>query len=264
MKHMMIDCYCSHSGGMNDCMYIYNLLNELADSQDMVTVAPPVLIPYYYCEDKQDVGISAYVFLNGGHITIHTFPHRKCYFLDIVYDGFFDAQAIYDYLRSAMPFDEQITNFQVADRRVTDHGKMEVTDNDFGPHLVGRIIPNKEINMECIYDALEMLVACADMKPITRASIIKNKRDATYLQGIVLIAQSHISLYYDIAEKVLYFDLFSCAYFDFSSIEKIITDLFGKCESLALVKRGDKYALNTESTELNYIRMCSKWQRNIR
>ena len=266
MKHVMIDCYCTNNYKLDDLMYINDLLNKLADWANLKTVAPPVMIPYYYCKDERDVGISAYLFLNGGHITIHTFSRRQCYFVDVMYDGNFDAEGIYDFLHSNLTFEKSISNLCINDRRVTNNLRGNVTDTDFGPHLVGRIIPNCEISLDKMFDILEQLVYVADMTPISRPNVIKNNiNNYTWLQGIIVIAQSHISLYYDTENHILYFDLFSCSYFDFSQMESTISRLLGIPESLQLVKRGDKFALSfDEVNELSVAGISAQWQKNIK
>ena len=260
-----MDCYGAINFKLDDMMGIYDLLNGVAAVANLDTVAPPTLIPYYYGSDPEDVGISAYLFLRGGHITIHTFSKRECYFLDIMYDGFFNSEMVYNYLENHLPFNKGVSSYCVNDRRVTEESRMEFTDNDFGPHLVGRMRPREPLTLDLAFDTLEKLVEMADMTPITRASVIKDSRDnPAFVQGIVVIAQSHISLYYDIKNNVLYFDLFSCAYFDFSDIEAKMEELFGKMESMQLVTRGDKYVLirrNDVEGETAYA--SARWQRNI-
>lgn len=266
MKHMMMDCYGAINFKLDDVMGIYDLLNGLAAEARLDPVAPPTLIPYYYCYDKEDVGISAYLFLKGGHITIHTFSKRECYFVDVMYDGFFNSETIYNYLQVQLPFNTAISNYCINDRRVTETNWAKYTEHDFGPHLVGRIKPRVPLSLDTAFEALEKLAIAADMTPISRANVIKdNMNHPVFIQGIIVIAQSHISLYYDIENDVLYFDLFSCAYFDFSKIEKILGDMFGEMESIELITRGDKYVISrSDNVELNIARCSSRWQKYLR
>ena len=83
----MLDCYGSTESKLDDVKYINNMLNHIAYEVGVITVAPPFLLPYYYGVDQNDMGVSAFLFLKGGHITIHTFPLRECYFIDMVYDA---------------------------------------------------------------------------------------------------------------------------------------------------------------------------------
>ena len=265
MRHMMMDCYGAINFKLDDLMGIYDLLNGVANAANLETVAPPTLIPYYYGKDPEDVGISAYLFLRGGHITIHTFSKRECYFLDIMYDGFFNSEMVYNYLEANLPFNKGISNYCVNDRRVTDNARTQFTDNDFGPHLVGRLRPRQPLTLDSAFESLEQFVQMANMTPITRANVIRDSRDnPRFVQGIVVIAQSHISLYYDIANNVLYFDLFSCAYFDFGNIEGQLVEMFGEIESMQLITRGDKYViLRKDDIDEERMYISGKWQDNI-
>lgn len=266
MKHMMMDCYGAVNFTLDDMTRIYDLLNGLAAEAKLDAVAPPTLVPYYYCEDQEDVGISAYLFLKGGHITIHTFSKRECYFVDVMYDGFFNSELISNYLQVQLPFNKGISNYCVNDRRVTEMSKENFTEEDFGPHLVGRICPRQPLTLDSAFQALERLVKAADMTPITRANVIMDHTEKpSFIQGIIVIAQSHISLYYDIENDVLYFDLFSCAYFDFSRIEGILSEMFGGIESIQLVTRGDKYVISrSDNVDKNIAARSSRWQKNVK
>ena len=265
MRHMMMDCYGAINFKLDDMMGIYDLLNGVANVANLETVAPPTLVPYYYGDDPEDVGISAYLFLRGGHITIHTFSKRECYFLDIMYDGFFNSEMVYNYLEINLPFNRGISNYCVNDRRVNENSRTMFTDNDFGPHLVGRIRPREPITLDSAFDSLEEFVQMANMTPITRANVIRDSRnDPAFVQGIVVIAQSHISIYYDIKGNVLYFDLFSCAYFDFGNIEDQLKEMFGEIESMQLITRGDKYVIiRRDDVDENRLYISGKWQKNI-
>lgn len=265
MRHMMLDCYGAPNFNLDNAMGIYDLLNGIANIAELSPVAPPSLVPYYYGSDPEDVGISAYLFLRGGHITIHTFSKRECYFVDIMTPEFFNSDSVYKYLSVNLPFDKAISNYRVNDRRVNDTQDDEVDELDFGPHLVGRIVPREPVTLDSAFSALERLAIAADMQPITRANVIKDRlENPAYVQGIILIAQSHISLYYDLQENVIYFDLFSCAYFDFSKVDVIVKELLGEPECIRLVCRGDKYALSRNSNVDGSVALAGKrWQKNI-
>nr|HPN60899.1 S-adenosylmethionine decarboxylase [Bacilli bacterium] len=88
-------------------------------------------------------------------------------------------------------------------------------------------------------------------------------RNTHYLSGIILIAQSHISLHYDYENKVIYFDIFSCASFDFSMVTNVLSDL-GKVTSYEVVCRGTKHYSKVKHEIDNTEAIASeKWQKNI-
>ena len=79
----MIDCYGSKNHSLENLVYINDTLNKIAYNLNLDPIATPYLIPYYYGSVKEDIGVSAFLLLKGGHITIHTFPLRECYFVDV-------------------------------------------------------------------------------------------------------------------------------------------------------------------------------------
>lgn len=89
-RHLMIDAYDCNFDQSNSIMTINNMLVMIAKELDMKPVMPPFVLPYYYCDETDDGGISAFIVCeNGSHITVHTFPYRYCYFVDILTDKFF-------------------------------------------------------------------------------------------------------------------------------------------------------------------------------
>lgn len=156
MKHVMLDCYGANQNQLDDIKFINDLLNQLAFELNVNPICPPSLIPYYYGKVKDDLGISAYVLLEGGHITIHTFPIRECYFVDVFYDGEFDEKKLYDILLDELPFNESKSFFNI---KMRDENNFELLDydpqKDFGPHLMSKIMVEKPLTMENLFDFLE-------------------------------------------------------------------------------------------------------------
>ena len=49
------------------------------------------------------------------------------------------------------------------------------------------------------------------MTPITRPFVVYDKiDDPQFISGIIVIAESHISIHYDTKTNKLYFDMFTC------------------------------------------------------
>ena len=158
MKHITLDCYGASQYSLNDLTTVYQILNNAGYKFDLTPIAPPHIIPYYYGRVKKDSGISAYVLLKGGHITIHTFPFRECYFVDVFSTTDFNEQELYDYFLETLPFDTKSSNFKIVNRndRVFNI-EPYAPDCDFGPHLMTEIETNKDITMDYLYDFLETL-----------------------------------------------------------------------------------------------------------
>ncbi len=92
-RHYMLDAYGCLAEQSDNALIVNDVLTEVATALSLHPVMPPFLIPYYYCDDPEDVGISAFCICEGGeHITIHTFPYRSCYFADILTSQFFTQE----------------------------------------------------------------------------------------------------------------------------------------------------------------------------
>ena len=265
MKHITLDCYGGMQHLLNNMTTIYQLLNEVGYRFDLDPIAPPHIIPYYYGRVKEDSGITAYVLLRGGHITIHTFPFRECYFVDIFMPKDFDEKEVYDYFFDTLPFDKKSSNMEVIDRT---HNTFDIlpysADIDFGPHLMSTIETKEDLTMDKMFDFLERIVKDINMDPIIRAVTIKDQIDhPKYLSGIIIIAQSHIAVHYDIDKKRAFADIFSCAPFDYQEVGEIITRL-GILKSNSLVARGTKhiYKVKSSITDSEF-KSSTLWQKNI-
>lgn len=264
MKHIVADCYDASRFTLDDVKYVNDTINDMATSLGLDTVAPPIVVPYYYGIDEEDSGISAYLFLRGGHITIHTFPHRECYFLDLFYQDQFEEAAVRRFLRKEIPFDKELSEIKLIDRTHDRNVEHETDQTDFGPHVLAKIKVNRSIGMEEISDFLEMIVDKINMHPITRAVVIKDKPlNPKFLSGIIMIAESHIGIHYNIATKTIYFDLFSCAMFDTSGLATLLREAFGEIASYELIVRGTKYKYKRSTQLKEHVKQAnSQWTKN--
>lgn len=127
MKHVMLDCYGANQHQLDDVKYVNDILNQLAYQLRVNPICPPNLVPYYYGKVKEDLGISAFLFLEGGHITIHTFPIRECYFVDIFYDGEFNEKDVYNFFLEELSFNESKSFFNV---KMRDEERFELLSYD--------------------------------------------------------------------------------------------------------------------------------------
>lgn len=263
MKHITLDCYGAISNQLDDMKVINNVLTNLTYELDLDPICPPTIIPYYYGKVKEDIGISAFVILDGGHVTIHTFPLRECYFVDVFSTRDFNEQEVYNFFLNALPFSEKKSKFDVRNRLVKTFEVGEYDSVvDFGPHVMAEIECENPASMEGMFDFLEKMALDIDMDPITRPYIIKSSmEDPNYLSGIIVIAQSHISLHYDYKQNKIYADIFSCAPFDFTLVPEYFAK-FGKVVSNQLVSRGTKHIYLVKSNvDKDALLANTKWQK---
>lgn len=260
MNHIMIDGYYGSESRLDDLKTVNSVLNDIVTKLNLISVMPPYLLPYYYAKDSEDDGISAFVILEGGHITIHTFPHRGCVFVDLLYDGYFDENKLSVILRNTFNYsvgDEKNVHTERRFLDVTiDEAKIWNGDKhgaDFGPHIIARI-EDIDITFEQIFDMLDEMPSKINMLPICRPFVLKADG---YISGIVLIAQSHIAFHYCLADRMLFCDLFSCSFYDIYNFTEYLEGRFGKFEFMTLI-RGSKH----EHMVLNRsrkIKRYSKW-----
>ncbi|HKM11104.1 MAG: S-adenosylmethionine decarboxylase [Bacilli bacterium] len=266
MKHTTLDAYNSNPRQLDDIKLIYEVLTTLAYKLKLNAICPPQIVPYYYGKVKKDIGVSGFILLEGGHITIHTFPLRECYFLDVFSVKDFDPEIIENYLSLILPYTARESLF-IPDGRRTPlvHTREYHPASDFGPHVMVDIQTKDKIDMEKMSDFLEQLVPDIGMDPITRSYVLKSSiRKPKFLTGIIVIAQSHISMHYEYKTGKLYFDVFSCRAFDTSVLDPYLA-MLGENKFNILVPRGsdhiDKVKANHARDEF---RASGRWQRQIR
>lgn len=265
MIHIMIDAYQSDSPKLNDLRSVYDSIVKITNYLGVKTVMPPSLVPYYYGSVLEDDGISAFVLLKGGHFTIHTFPQRECYFVDMLYDGFVSEAKLLEVLSSELPFGHNIVHS--CDRRFDVSQQIEASideSTDFGPHYLMHNAQPTELTMEQIYSFLDAVPVLINMDPITRPTVITDRVvDPAIISGLTVIAQSHIALHYYKEEKRFWLDIFSCSFIDCDNIIQTIENLLGVSCEWNLISRGSKHTEKlTERDE--YISRFNVWQDNIR
>jgi S-adenosylmethionine decarboxylase len=124
-------------------------------------------------------------------------------------------------------------------------------DESFGPHVTIDLegCP-KEVLMDynLHFNYLKMLPECIQMTPITQPYVfpysgeIKNDKGIT---GIVIIAESHVSIHSFEEKGFSFIDIFSCKNFDTEKAIEITLDWFKpKRYKINIVKRGKNFPRN--------------------
>lgn len=203
---------------------------------------PPFVLPYYDGLVPEDCGVSAFIFLEGGHFTVHTFSFRQVYFADFVSRRHFDAARLETLLDAVFPCGNTVTD--TIERQNLRHTSPDVA-TDFGPHLFLDIDayrgPQTLDGLFALFDQLPQEIG---MTPIMRPYVIRDAghdgRDV--LSAMTMIAESHISLHVYPGEERAYFDLFSCRFFSSEAmVPRLIAHLPGGRVREALIARGRNY-----------------------
>lgn len=239
--HFIMDAYGTIEENANNIMTVNELLINVAAELKLRPIMPPFLIPYYYCEDAEDGGVSAFILCKSGHITIHTFPYRSCYFVDVLSDEFFSATLAETAVKNRL-YAERVSS-KLIDRRMLDCVEQQPTDpsSDFGPHYMIEV-RDFPMTMEWIYRWLDHIAYEIDMLPISRPYVIFDHGEhPTTISGLLVVAQSHIAVHYDIASKTALIDIFSCTFLKDSAIQNLLISYFGTRFTCRLLSRGSKH-----------------------
>lgn len=245
MKHFVMDAFNGYRSRLDDITLVSEFLEELPAKLGLETVMPPFILPYYNGIVPEDCGISAFVFLEGGHFTIHTFSFREAYFVDLVSPREFDAEKLERIIRDTFPA-ERVSS-QVFTRGTKAGGlENQAIDEsaDFGPHVFidydNYVGP---ASMDDLFDQFDRMPFHIGMTPIMRPYVIKNNMNGVRsISVLTMIAESHISLHYFPDTKKAYFDLFSCRFFDYDEVVGKINQIFAdEGSNTTLMPRGSKY-----------------------
>ena len=213
-NQVRIDVSDTRLDGLNSPLFLYNKALELLERLGIKEKDKPHLIPYYYGVDKYDEGISLFVILEGpGYLTLHSFSNRRCIFIDI-----FTYNKLPNNIKTNVEDVFESTKTFIFDKNFVEEPK---SDRDFGPHYT--FYGTSELSFEKIYDVLDLLPPSINMHKIMMPYVVKN---GNIITGIVLIAESHISIYFNTKTKETIIDMFSCVFMDqtiiFNAIKKII------------------------------------------
>ena len=258
--HFMLDAYDTIEEHTNNLMAVNECLVKVADALDLKAVMPPFLVPYYYSSKMEDGGISAFMFFEGGHITLHTFPFRACYFADIMADDFFSIEKAKAEMLNI--FSAQTVKSYFLDRRVPEQIRETHPDPDvdFGPHYM-ITVRDADMTLDSISRWLDELAPKINMEAITRPYVINSTvNNPQYISGILIVAQSHVAVHYNIAERMAYIDIFSCSFLKNEQIEKVLHDSFGDRATYKLFVRGSKYGDSYQNQDVR-LGMFKRWQK---
>lgn len=250
MYHYYFDGLRGFRSRLDSLELVHEVLQEICEELGIRPAMPPFLLPYYDGVLPQDCGISSFLFLAGGHATLHTFSFREAFFFDLAYPQAFDTALLTRLLTTAFPC--QLTQHGMSGRgREAGPARPPSVEWDFGPHL---LVDVEEYAGPCTLDSLftlfDELPATIGMTPIMRPYVARSQTadGQAVLSAMTMIAESHISLHVFPDRKTAFFDLFSCRFFEPEPVlARILRALPGRVVQHALRGRGERYRL--ERTE---------------
>lgn len=253
MQHFMIDGFQGFRSRFDHIQLIQEVLEEIPIRLGLQPAMQAFILPYYNGVVPEDCGVSAFVFLVGGHFTVHTFSFREAYFADLVAPEVFDPKRLRLLLEAAFPCTSTTVNFVERTTTTLNDTDPDVT-TDFGPHLLLDIEGYEgPQSMDALFALFDRLPAEIGMTPIMRPYAVRGADSAgqPVTSVMTMIAESHISLHVFHEEEKAYFDLFSCRFFDREKIvPRIKAELPGRDVKEVFLARGSKYRLlRTERTD---------------
>jgi S-adenosylmethionine/arginine decarboxylase-like enzyme len=242
MLHFTLDGFGGHRSRFDDIRLVQEVLEELPARLRLQPAMPPMLLPYYNGVEPDDCGVSAFLFLAGGHVTLHTFSFRECFFADIVAPHAFDTAEAQRVLQVALP--ARNVEAHTAERpRAFDPVPVH-PDVDFGPHLLlnldGYHGPRDMDGLFALFDGLPERIA---MTPIMRPYVLRSQTArGEVLSAMTMIAESHVALHVELASNTAYFDIFSCKFFDPGPVTReLLAALPAQSHTQQLIARGCGY-----------------------
>lgn len=284
MLHIMLDVYKCYNPKFNNMLSINNLINDICIQLELKPIAPPTIIPFYYGKVVDDDGISAFVLLEGGHFTIHTFYKRRCAFIDLLFSEFEGEYLIKliqkrasDYKRgnslgdpvriNQWEIDRNCKNAFISIDQINKFKRgIENSFSGFGPHYFVTATCKEELSLERIYHILDHMPKVAYMTPISRPFVVYDQvDDPEFISGIIVIAESHISIHYDLTRKKLYFDMFTCRPLPADVMKKAFSDMFVDVIDAAsvvdaLIERGQDHVYAIKNKSKSVLRL--DWKKN--
>ncbi|MGK3993613.1 S-adenosylmethionine decarboxylase [Sorangium sp. So ce1024] len=255
LTHFTMDGFHGFRSRFDDVKLAQELLEEVPGVLKLKPVMPPFILPYYNGVVAEDCGISAFVLLLGGHLTIHTFSFRECFFADLVYPGAFDPQRVQMMLQTTLPcrsvFTQTVDRGDGGDLQERRGHEVVSPEADFGPHLFLQFSPYRgPTSLDALFDIFDHLPSKIGMTPIMRPFVVKTatKDGSPVISAMVMIAESHITLHIFPDSDEAFFDLFSCKFFDVEPVVSVLAEqLGGNVTEQVLVPRGQRYLqLRTE------------------
>ena len=245
MQHFMIDGFRGFRSRFDHLHLLQEVLEEVPAQLGLQPTMPAFLLPYYNGVVAEDCGVSAFVFLAGGHFTLHTFSFREVYFGDLVSATRFDARRLQLLLESLFPCETTTVNSVTREPGSLRTVPPDVR-TDFGPHLFLDLEDFRgPRTLDDLFQVFDHLPASVGMTPIMRPYVVRNTTpDGPVLSAMTMIAESHISIHVFEATGRAFFDLFSCRFFDRDTVvPRIRAELGGGEAREGFVARGSKYRL---------------------
>lgn len=103
--HLTVDGYEASRALLSNYQTIFDLLNRLPEEIGMTKITQPYVFPYYCGQTEAghpEWGITGVVIIAESHISIHTYPEKGIFFLDVFSCKSFDTEETLAYVRKVL------------------------------------------------------------------------------------------------------------------------------------------------------------------
>ncbi len=97
--HLTYDGYGADPARLNDMKIVFDFLLNLPKIIGMQRLTMPYVLSYDGADKPNDYGVTGVVIIATSHISIHTYPHDRTFFLDIFSCKGFDQEKALAYIR---------------------------------------------------------------------------------------------------------------------------------------------------------------------
>jgi len=97
-SHLTIDGFGADKSLLNDKKVVLSILQELPDHLGMTSISEPVVVEHD-AKDPKESGITGMVIIAESHISVHTYPEKKYFAMDVFSCKEFDIEKAVEYLR---------------------------------------------------------------------------------------------------------------------------------------------------------------------
>lgn len=115
--HLTYDGYEADPARLNDMKIVFDFLLKLPAIIGMNRLTQPYVLSYDGAEKPNDYGVTGVVIIAESHISIHTYPHDKAFFLDIFSCKAFEQKKALAFIRQTFGAKVEEINLVVRGKR---------------------------------------------------------------------------------------------------------------------------------------------------
>jgi len=116
--HLMLDAYGANPAPLDDMRTVYRFLDSLPGKIGMHKLMNPIVVDALPTDTGKDPGgVTGFVLIAESHISIHTFPRRKFFTLDLYSCNNFDKE-----VDTVLSFIQEVFGFTKKELRVVKRG----------------------------------------------------------------------------------------------------------------------------------------------